>query len=186
VKLGGHGPDIRTGSARLARCWVVAAVALGVVMAARAGDAPVVSAAMAANISSGLPKYGDKPAPPAPRETPRNRIIRLPAYIVRQTPLIQKPQRPFLNRELYTGPGLVDLAMRRFMNVDTLNSKPFFANAMTFLFGSYAMLEYAEQERLDNIAQMADWARLEALAGDKKSAKELNAVKADYATNGGE
>ena len=76
---------------------------------------------MAAALAAALPKYDPPPAQPAgsaPSATaapaaapPKNGIVRLPDYIVRDAKI-----REFSERELYTPKGLQDLAVKRYIS----------------------------------------------------------------------
>lgn len=128
-----------------------------------------ISSAVAAQLAAAAPKYS--PPPPKPErdpehedidmrdiDKPRNNIIRLPSYIVRE------PRPPVFNeRAIHTKEGLTDVAVRRYISeLDRALNRfaiPLFAgwspgggSAME----NRAMAMYAEQERLDNMASMSD------------------------------
>jgi hypothetical protein len=117
-------------------------------------QARAISSETAAKLTASLPKIAPlktsdaRPAEPPPdlRETdkPRNAIVRLPSYIVRE------PKPPvFKERELLTPKGRVDLARKRFPGL-RIGSLPFLSNDGIGLF----ML--AEEERLERMKEAAD------------------------------
>jgi len=127
------------------------------------GSSRAVSPEIAADLASGMPRYA--PPTPTPATTaepqdlrdidkPRNEIRRLPAYVVRET-------RPavFRDRDLYNTKGLVDLSFKSHPglivgNFLGLNSKV-----------AYEM--YLDDQRLENIQDLAETAHAMALGGDK-------------------
>lgn len=131
-----------------------------------------ISPEVAAALAAGMPKY-DPPKPVAPKDEedlpdmrdvdkPRNQIIRLPDYVVRE-------KRPpvFRERDINTTKGLSAIAMKRYFS-ETARA----LNRYTIpLFGmsqeAYASMLYAEDERLDNIASLKSTAAdLKTLGGD--------------------
>ena len=131
-----------------------------------------ISPEVAAALAAGMPKY-DPPKPVAPQDEedlpdmrdidkPRNQIIRLPDYVVRE-------KRPpvFRERDINTTKGLSAIAMKRYFS-ETAKA----LNRYTIpLFGmsreAYANMLYAEDERLENIASLKSTAAdLKALGGD--------------------
>lgn len=130
--------------------------------------ARVVSAGVASALAAGMPKY-DPPKPveekaeedlPDLREIdkPRNQIIRLPDYVVRE----KKPP-VFRERDINTTKGLAELARKRYVteSVQALNRYrlPLFGQGLE----AYTLMMYAEDERLDNITS------LKAIAADLKA-----------------
>ena len=127
-----------------------------------------ISPAVAAQLAAAAPKYTPPPPKPEPTEEPeidardvdkpRNNIIRLPKYIV------QEPKPPVLNeRAIHTKEGLTDLAMRRYISdIDRALNRfalPLVGGWSTkggSALERRAMAMYAEQERLDNMNNMAD------------------------------
>jgi hypothetical protein len=118
------------------------------------------SAGVAAALAAASPKY--TPPPPKPEPTPehemvdmrdidkpKNKIIRLPEYIVRE------PKPPvFTEREISTEKGLTDIAVRRY-----ISDLDHALNRFTLpLFGSSkearALAMYAEDERLRNMSEL--------------------------------
>lgn len=146
--------------------------------AAAAADAPattkaarprrdrVMSDELAATLAVGMPKYTppkpvEKKQGPAPEteeaDKPKNDIVRLPNYVVRE-------KRPpvFTERELATPERKADLAIKihpglKFGPLASLN-RPI------------ALAMYQEQERLDGMATLADDAATMRRAGDKAGA----------------
>ncbi len=126
-----------------------------------------ISPEVAAQLAASAPKYTPAPPKPAPApkveeslvdmrdvDKPRNNIIRLPKYIVREaTPPV------FTERAINTQKGLTAIAMSRYIS-ETDRA----LNRFTIpLFGTSAekraMTMYAEDERLNNMAEMKDTAR---------------------------
>lgn len=135
-----------------------------------------VSGEVASSISAGMPKYNPPPAEPKSDEElpdlrdtdkPKNQIIRLPKYIVRE------PRNPVLReRDINTKAGLTALAERRYItDADrALNRWNIFGVRSTGSTGNSttdrALMMYAEEERLQNMAELDDDAAL-ASATDK-------------------
>lgn len=132
---------------------------------------------VAAAISAGMPKYNPKPAPAAPKpeeeladlrdtDKPKNQIIRLPQVLVRE------PRNPVLReRDVNTKENLAAIAERRYISdADrALNRWNIFGARSTAGGNSTtgrALLMYAEEERLKNMAELNDDAGL-ASASDK-------------------
>jgi hypothetical protein len=121
-----------------------------------------ISSEVAAALAAASPKYS--PPPPRPEPTPeeqqvdlrdvdkpKNTIVRLPKMVVREP----KPA-VFSERSIHTEKGLTDIAMRRYIS-DADRA----LNRFTLpLFGTSkearAMAMYAEDERLKNMADLAD------------------------------
>lgn len=130
-----------------------------------------VSEEVAASISAGMPKYNPPPKAPEPkpeeeqpdlRETdkPKNKIIRLPAHIVREqrSPVLRE-------RDVNTKAGLAALAERRYLtDVDrALNRWNILGTRSTAGGNSTsarALASYEEDERLKNMAELNDDAAL--------------------------
>lgn len=125
-----------------------------------------ISPEVAAQLAARMPKY-TPPPPKAPEpdedegvdlrdiDKPRNEIIRLPKYVVRE------PRPPVLSeRAIHTKSGLADLAMRRYVTegYKALNSFtiPLFGSSAE----SYAMMRYEEDERLRNMKDLTETARM--------------------------
>ncbi|HWL15719.1 MAG TPA: hypothetical protein VNR00_08945, partial [Opitutus sp.] len=121
-----------------------------------------ISSNLAATLAAGMPKYNPPPKPKPQDEAvdlrevdkPRNGIIRLPNYTVRE----KKPP-VFRERDIYTSKGLGELARHRYLTPTyrLLNSVyvPFLTASPT----QHAMAMYAEDERLNNMSELEDNAR---------------------------
>lgn len=121
-----------------------------------------ISGEVAASLAAAMPKYNPpKPAPPPKpieelpdlRETdkPKNGIVRLPNYVVREA----KPP-VFRERDINTQQGMANIAMKKY---STEASRAL--NRFTIpLFGQTqeqrALAQYAEDERLKNITDLND------------------------------
>ena len=119
-----------------------------------------VSPGVAAALAAAAPKYTPPPPKPEPKpeqelpdmreiDKPKNKIVRLPEYIVRE------PLPPvFTERSIHTEKGLTDIAMRRYISdVDRALNRwtlPFFGTSKE----ARALAMYAEDERLRNMAEM--------------------------------
>ena len=117
-----------------------------------------VSPGIAAALSAGMPKYSPPtptptPTPETEADKPKNGIIRLPAYLVRE-------RRPpiFRPRDLYTPTGLVDLTFKSHPGL--LIGNLLGLNAAT----AYRM--YLDEQRQSNMADLADTAHAMAQGGD--------------------
>ncbi len=128
-----------------------------------------VSNGVAAALAAAMPKYAPPPPkpPPVPEEDlpdlrdidkPKNTIVRLPSYIVRES----KPPI-FRERDINTKQGLANIAMRRYLTETdrALNrfTLPLF-HPLSLLGGTSnedrAMAMYYEDERLKNMTDVAD------------------------------
>jgi hypothetical protein len=122
-----------------------------------------ISSEVASALAAGMPRY-EPPKPAEPkveeeeidlRETdqPRNRIIRLPEYVVRE----KKPP-VFRERDIHTRKGLADLAKQRYFaeGAQALNryKLPLFGMGME----AYALQMRADDERLQNITDLKETA----------------------------
>lgn len=127
----------------------------------------VMSDDLAATLAVGMPRYSppkpvekklaEEPADAREAEKPKNGIIRLPDYVVReQLPTV------FKERELATPSGKADLGMQRYAG---LKFGPFSSWNRPI-----ALAMYQEQERLDSMSELADAARTARRAGDKATA----------------
>ena len=120
-----------------------------------------ISSDVAASLAAAMPKYNPpKPVAPKPveelpdlRETdkPKNGIVRLPNYVVREA----KPP-VFRERDINTQQGLVNLARKRYVSETfkalNFSDVPFFSG----LTDGHAMAMYAEDERLKTITELND------------------------------
>jgi hypothetical protein len=115
----------------------------------------LISASLAAQLADGAPRYSPPP-PPSPRpapevderdlDKPRNEIIRLPSKLVRE-----KRPEVFTEKELTSSKGRTDLGFKAHPGLGIGN-----------LFGLNAPVAAdmaAEQERLDDIRDLAETAR---------------------------
>jgi hypothetical protein len=126
----------------------------------------VISSDLAAQLSAATPKYTPPPPKPPPRneedlpdlreiDKPKNGIVRLPKYTVHEKP------PPVLNeRVVSTKKGFAELASKRY-----LTEADRALNRFTLpLFGSSAeqraIAMYEEDERLKNMAELNDDARM--------------------------
>jgi hypothetical protein len=157
-----------------------------------------VSDDVAAALSAVSPKYTPPPPPPPePKpeaeqvdlrdvDKPKNGIVRLPKYMVRE------PKPPvFRERDIYTEKGLTDLAMRKFISdMDRALNRwtlPLFGTSKE----SRAMAMYAEEERLKNMADLHD-AAVSAAKSDRgqggyilREAQQTYLRTSDFGWNGG-
>jgi hypothetical protein len=131
-----------------------------------------------------MPKYNPPPKPTdvelAAAARPKNNVIRLPQYVVRE------PKSPvFTEREDLTKKGLNDLAMKRYLGIDPskMNS-PFAATITRMLFQSYANQEYADAERLNNMADLKSDAAAMARGGDTAESDYINRASDDTFARG--
>ncbi len=158
-----------------------------------------ISSEVAAALAAAAPKYtAPAPAPkvePKPEaelpdlreaDKPKNTIVRLPKYIVRE------PKSPvFTERSISTEKGLKDIAMRRYISdVDralNLANLPFFSA----LAERRALAMYAEDERLRNMSDLEDDAKAasksDAAAGTyiRREAQKTYLRTSDFGWNGG-
>ena len=170
--------------------------------ASTVGATSVPGKAGATTITAGLPRYAPPPkeAPKKPAaeveseddaepegaplspDQPRNKIIRLPRYIV-------EGDRPpvFRERDVYTKQALAALAMRRYLSGldrSLLNryTLPLFGTSPA----ARAMAVYEEDERLRNISDLKTAATDARLAGDKaESDYLLRETNATFLRSGG-
>lgn len=142
-----------------------------------------ISPEVAAALAAGMPKYN----PPKPVEKksedeqvdmrevdkPRNQIIRLPEYVVRE----EKPP-VFRERDIYTQKGLTELARMRYLSETGRALNRF--NIPLFGMGAdaYALMRYEEEARLQNISDLNESARDAALT-DPENAKAIREATRD-------
>jgi hypothetical protein len=116
-----------------------------------------ISSDLASSLAQSMPKYNPPPKPPPEEETdeavdlrdvdrPKNKIIRLPKYVVQEP----KPA-VFRERDIYSLKNRTGLAMQRYAG---LNFGPFSKWNRPI-----ALAMYQEQERLQNISDLKDTAR---------------------------
>jgi hypothetical protein len=147
---------------------------------------------LAAAVAAGLPKYDpssaarqnqsiDAEIDDRDADEPNNQIVRLPAYIVhgRRPPILR-------DRDLLTERGLGELAQRRYITRfdRLLNGHPIPIIGASL--ESRALAMYAEDERLQNMADLSRSARLASLvdpAGSgnlKRLADDANMRRSDF------
>jgi len=157
-----------------------------------------ISPEVAAALAAAGPKY-EPPAPkPPPKpeselvdlreiDKPKNEILRLPEFVVRE----RKPP-VFRERDIYTDKGITDIAMRRYIS-DADRA----LNRFTLpLFGTSkearARAMYAEDERLKNMTDIRDAAidaaRVDPGAGDyiRREAQKTFLRSADFGWSSGD
>jgi hypothetical protein len=151
-----------------------------------------ISGAVAAQLAAAAPKYTPPPPKPEPKveeeepdmrdvDKPRNGIIRLPKYVVRE------PKPAVLNeRAVNTAQGLKEIAMRRYFTDAGLALNrfqiPLFASLSTEGNSNEAraMEMYREDERLQNMADMKDAARTSAVTDPAQGAYIRREVQKTY------
>ncbi|HMD61791.1 MAG TPA: hypothetical protein VKG78_10180 [Opitutaceae bacterium] len=134
------------------------------------GSGRSVSAKIAEDLASGMPRYNPPTPTPTPAaepldmrdvDKPRNEIRRLPKYVVRES-------RPpvFRNRDLYTTEGLAGLGFKRHPGLG-------FPGNILGLNSEVAYQMYLDDERLANIEDLTDTARAMARGGDKAESEYI-------------
>lgn len=124
----------------------------------RRAISPEVSAALAA----AAPKYTPPPPKPEPKpeeeevdlrdvDKPKNKIIRLPKYIVQE----QKPV-VLTERAVHTQKGLADIAVRRYISDVDRALNRFTIPIIGVSAEQRALAMYAEDERLKNMSDLRD------------------------------
>lgn len=133
----------------------------------------VMSDEVAATLATSMPKYAPPPKPPEPKleeasasdlreaDKPKNRIIRLPKYVVKE------PLPPvFRERDLRSKSGLTDLGLQSNPGLKVGN------------FGGLnrptALLMYEEQERLKNMTELKNDAKDAKNSGDTTAADYIS------------
>jgi hypothetical protein len=119
-----------------------------------------VSSKIAADLASGMPKFGAPTPTPTPvidtsdLDRPRNSIPRLPKYVVRES-------RPpvFRNRDLFTSQGLIDLSFKNHPGL-------IFGNLLG-LNGPLAYQMYLDEQRQSDMQDLTDTAHAMDRGGDK-------------------
>ncbi|MFA5264068.1 MAG: hypothetical protein WC378_09575 [Opitutaceae bacterium] len=158
------------------------------------GPSSRVSPGLAATIHASLPKYQPPPAPPPVTQShkdpgleeageeealpedkpidadqPRNKIIRLPRYVV-------EADRPpvFTEREVHTKSALAKIAVNRYLSrFDSKVLNRFTLPIIGQTPAERAMVMYEEDERLQNISDIKEAARGAQLSGDKVESEYL-------------
>lgn len=151
----------------------------------QAPRARAISSNLADALAASMPKYNPppKPAPKAPGEEvdlreidkPRNQIIRLPQYVVRE-------ERPpvFTEREISTTKGLNAIALRRYFSQTGLALNRFTVPLFGISKEAYAQMLYAEDERLRNIAELESAAAAVNLVDPANARKLKEATRDTY------
>ena len=151
------------------------------------GDRRHINSADLANaLTTDMPKYSPPPKPseneadPNAAAQPKNGVIRLPQYVVRE------PKSPvFTERESMTRKGLNDLAMKRYLGIDPSKMNSPLAAAITrLLFQSYANQEYADAERLKNMSDLNSTAAAMARGGDTAESDYIKRASDDTFARG--
>jgi len=156
-----------------------------------------ISSEVAAALAAVSPKYtppAPKP-PPTPEEEqpdmrdvdkPKNTIVRLPKYIVREPkPVI------FTERAISTPKGLTDIAMKRYITETDRVLNRFRIPILTMTNEERALAMYAEDERLKNMTDLKETATAasmsDAAAGTyiRKEAQKTFLRSSDFGWNGG-
>ncbi len=122
-----------------------------------------VSKNIAAALAQRMPKYD----PPKKEEKkpdedqdmrevdkPRNRIIRLPAYVVRQ-----EKAPVFRERDIHTDKGLAELAMKRYLSETSIGLNKFTIPLFGVGAEAYSLMLYQQDERLKNISDLDETAK---------------------------
>jgi hypothetical protein len=124
-----------------------------------------ISPEAAAALAAVAPKFA--PPPPKPEkkpedevdarevDKPKNGIIRLPKYVVREA----KPPI-FSEREIHTKQGLAELAIRRYLSETDQVLNRFHLPFLSASNEERAMMMYAEDERLRKMSDTADLANM--------------------------
>jgi hypothetical protein len=125
-----------------------------------------ISSEVAASLAAAMPKYNPpKPAPPPKpieeqpdlRETdkPKNGIVRLPNYVVRDA----KPP-VFRERDINTQQGMANIAMKKYSTEASRALNRFTIPIFGQTQEQRALAQYAEDERLKNIGELNDAAAM--------------------------
>jgi hypothetical protein len=157
-------------------------------------SARAISPEVAAQLAASRPKFSPTP-PPKPEEDlpdlreidkPKNTIVRLPKYVV------VAPRPPiFRERDIYTRQGLANLAMRRYFSETDRALNRFTLPLFSISNSDRALAMYAEDERLKNMADVADNTNMvmksDAAAGTKmKDAAQQTFIRwSDFGWQGG-
>ena len=157
-----------------------------------------ISPAVSAALSAVAPKYTPPAPKPAPRpeseqidmrevDRPKNKIIRLPDYVVRE-----KKPAVFSERAITTDKGLADIAVRRYISdMDRALNRftlPLFGTSTE----ARALAMYAEDERLKNMADLhgaaVDAAKSDPAAGAYilRETRDTYMRTSDFGWNGGD
>ena len=159
-----------------------------------------ISSGVAAALAAASPKYtppAPKPPPPPPKpeeeqpdlrdlDKPKNGIVRLPKYVVREPkPVI------FSERTISTKKGLTDIAMKRYLTETDRVLNRFRIPLLTMTNEERALAMYAEDERLKNMSDLKDNATAAGMADAadgsflKKEAQKTFLRSSDFGWKGG-
>jgi len=159
-----------------------------------------ISSGVAAALAAASPKYtppAPKPPPPPPKpeeeqpdmrdiDKPKNAIVRLPKYVVREPkPVI------FSERAISTTKGLTDIAMKRYLTETDRVLNRFRIPFLTMTNEERALAMYAEDERLKNMSDLKDNATAAGMSDPssssyiKKEAQKTFLRSSDFGWNGG-
>jgi hypothetical protein len=147
------------------------------------GVTRTVSPGIAAALSAGMPRFSPPTPTPVPTaepesDKPKNGIVRLPAYLVREA-------RPpiFRNRDLFTKEGMLDLTMKAHAGLEFGNILGLNANPKP---GSPAYQMMVDDERQESMDDLFDTAHAMAQGGDNaKAAYILQQSDSTYMRGGG-
>ena len=152
-----------------------------------------VSKNVAAALAARMPKYNPPEPEPEPEpeeeenseqldmreiDRPRNKIIRLPEYVVRE----DKPP-VFRERDIYTDQGLGELAMKRYLSESVRALNRFTLPLIGMSPEAYALLLYREDERLKYISDLNETAD-DISRVDAENAEELRKATRDTYSRG--
>lgn len=117
-----------------------------------------VSKNVATALAARMPKYNppkEEPKKPVDNrvDKPRNKIIRLPEYVVHQD---KAPV--FRERDIHTKSGLKKLAMKRYFSETSMALSSFNIPFLENLAENYALMLYQQDERLKNIFDLNETA----------------------------
>jgi hypothetical protein len=124
----------------------------------------VISPEVAAALAAASPTFGSLPPPapaPKPEDQPDARELDKPKNgIVRLDPMIVREQRPaiFSERAIHTKKGLTDIAMKRYLTETDRVLNRFRIPFLTMTNEERALAMYAEDERLQNMANLEETA----------------------------
>ncbi|MBL9199609.1 MAG: hypothetical protein JNL39_03840 [Opitutaceae bacterium] len=146
----------------------------------------VISPEIAAALSAASPKYAPPPPKPPPKpeeelpdarelDKPANGIVRLPKYLVQE----KKPVI-FSERAIHTQKGLIDIAMKRYITETDKVLNRFRIPFLTMTNEARALAMYAEDERLQNMANLNEAAAAAAKSDPAQGTYILKAAQQTY------
>jgi hypothetical protein len=155
------------------------------VVAPSSGGKPQIrSPELATAVTSGLPHYeppksaaiqaAEQTAALRDTDIPRNHIVRLPKYEVKEDQSAENARRKIP----LTPQQKADLAMKQYV-IDTKDMSPFAAGIARALFQDYATQEYEDAERAKNMADLSFDAKEAALSGDDAGSAAIKAEAID-------